>query len=92
VAGMLRSYAYVGEASGLAEGREWGRAAGESFLSAYLERAAGASFLPGSAAERDLLMDAMLIEKALYELRYELDHRPDWVHIPLRGLSELAER
>jgi maltose alpha-D-glucosyltransferase/alpha-amylase len=32
----------------------------------------------------------MLIEKALYELRYELDHRPDWVPIPLRGLRELA--
>ena len=89
---MLRSFAYAGEASGLPEGPAWARAAGDAFLSAYLERAAGSPFLPGSVAERDLLMDAMLIEKALYELRYELDHRPDWVHIPLRGLSELAER
>jgi maltose alpha-D-glucosyltransferase / alpha-amylase len=92
VAGMLRSYAYVGQASDVPHGPEWGRAAGEAFMEAYLERAAGAPFLPGSGAERDLLLDAMLIEKALYELRYELDHRPDWVHIPLRGLSELAER
>ena len=61
-------------------------------MDSYLERAAGALFLPGSPAESDLLLDAMLIEKAMYELRYELDHRPDWVHIPLRGLCELAER
>jgi len=92
VAGMLRSYAYVGEASELPDGPEWARYAGEAFMHAYLERAAGAPFLPGSAGERDLLLDAMLIEKALYELRYELSHRPDWVHIPLRGLRELAER
>jgi maltose alpha-D-glucosyltransferase/alpha-amylase len=55
-----------------------------------LETAAGAPFLPQSAEERDLLLDAMLIEKALYELRYELDHRPDWVRIPIQGLAELA--
>jgi maltose alpha-D-glucosyltransferase/alpha-amylase len=92
VAGMLRSYAYVGQAADMPDGPEWARVAGEVFMEAYLERAAGAPFLPGSDAERDLLLDAMLIEKALYELRYELDHRPDWVHIPLRGLCELAER
>jgi maltose alpha-D-glucosyltransferase / alpha-amylase len=92
VAGMLRSFAYVGRAAGVPHGPEWGRAAGDVFMQAYLDRAAGAPFLPGSAAERELLLDAMLIEKALYELRYELDHRPDWVHIPLRGLCELVER
>jgi maltose alpha-D-glucosyltransferase/alpha-amylase len=92
VAGMLRSYAYVGEASGMPDGPAWARAVGEIFLVSYLATAAGAPFLPGSPAERELLLDAMLIEKALYELRYELDHRPDWVHIPLRGLCELAER
>src|SRR5262249_27998960 len=92
VAGMLRSFAYVGEASDVPGGREWARAAGDAFLSEYLECAAGSPFLPGSAAERDLLMDAMLVQKALSELRYDADHRRDWVHIPLRGLSELAER
>jgi trehalose synthase-fused probable maltokinase len=92
VAGMLRSFAYAGQASDVPWAPEWARTAGEVFMRAYLDRAAGAAFLPSDEAERDLLLDAMLIEKALYELRYELDHRPDWVHIPLRGLSDLAER
>jgi maltose alpha-D-glucosyltransferase/alpha-amylase len=92
VAGMLRSFAYAGQAAGVAHGREWASSAGDAFMRAYLERADGAPFLPAGAEERRLLLDAMLIEKALYELRYELDHRPDWVHIPLRGLCELMEQ
>jgi maltose alpha-D-glucosyltransferase/alpha-amylase len=92
VAGMLRSYAYAGQVADVAHGRDWARAAGDAFMRTYLERADGAPFLPAGAEERALLLDAMLIEKALYELRYELDHRPDWVHIPLRGLCELMER
>jgi maltose alpha-D-glucosyltransferase/alpha-amylase len=92
VAGMLRSFAYAGQVADVPTGPEWAAQMGETFMQAYLETAAGAPFLPESAAERELLLDAMLIEKALYELRYELDHRPDWVHIPLRGLRELAER
>jgi trehalose synthase-fused probable maltokinase len=91
VAGMLRSYAYAGQAANVAHGPEWARAVGDAFLRTYLERADGAPFLPATVEERALLMDAMLIEKALYELRYELDHRPDWVQIPLRGLCELIE-
>jgi maltose alpha-D-glucosyltransferase / alpha-amylase len=92
VAGMLRSFAYAGEASQLPYGAEWARSAGNAFLEAYLARAAGASFLPADVEERSLLLDVMLIEKALYELRYELDHRPGWVRIPLRGLAELVEQ
>jgi maltose alpha-D-glucosyltransferase/alpha-amylase len=61
------------------------------FLTAYLTEAQGGAFLPADEEEYDLLLDCMLIEKALYELRYELDHRPDWVTIPLRGLVELLE-
>jgi len=91
VAGMLRSYAYAGEAAAIANGEEWARAAGDAFVQAYQETAAGGLFLPSSAEERDLLLDVLLIEKAMYELRYELDHRPDWVRIPLRGLVRLLE-
>jgi len=36
-------------------------------------------------------LDAHLIEKALYEIRYELDHRPDWVGIPIAGLKRLLQ-
>ena len=92
VAGMLRSFAYAGQASNVPHGPEWAAATGDAFMDAYLETAAGAPFLPATHEERDVLLGAMLIEKALYELRYELDHRPDWVTIPLRGLRELAER
>jgi maltose alpha-D-glucosyltransferase/alpha-amylase len=91
VAGMLRSFAYAAQASQASEAEEWEAAASEAFVSSYLDVAGGAPFLPGTVEERDLLLDTMLIEKALYELRYELDHRPDWLHIPLRGLRALLE-
>ncbi|MDQ6792174.1 MAG: maltose alpha-D-glucosyltransferase [Candidatus Dormibacteraeota bacterium] len=90
VAGMLRSYDYAAAASGVGFADEWARRASEAFLDAYFETAAGAFFLPSSLGEQEAVLNAMLIEKALYELRYELDHRPEWVHIPLRGLRELA--
>jgi maltose alpha-D-glucosyltransferase/alpha-amylase len=89
VAGMLRSFAYAGSTAGVAIGQEWARTASETFVDAYREAASGASFLPGTVEEQDLLLEVMLIEKALYELRYELDHRPEWVHIPMRGLADL---
>ena len=92
VAGMLRSFAYAGLAAQVSEAEEWVGAASQAFLDAYLETARGASFLPRDDAERDLLLDVMLIEKALYELRYELDHRPEWVYIPLRGLANMVSR
>jgi maltose alpha-D-glucosyltransferase/alpha-amylase len=91
VAGMIRSFAYAGQAANVAHGPEWAKSTGDVFMQSYLETAAGAPFLPATQEERDLLLDAMLIEKALYELRYELDHRPDWVNIPLRGLRDLVD-
>jgi maltose alpha-D-glucosyltransferase/alpha-amylase len=92
VAGMLRSFAYAGLAAQSPLGEEWASGASEAFLATYVETAQGAPFLPRDDGERELLLDAMLIEKALYELRYELDHRPEWVHIPLRGLANLVQR
>jgi maltose alpha-D-glucosyltransferase/alpha-amylase len=56
------------------------------FLRAYAETSAGATFLPPSASGFRTLVEAFLIDKALYELRYELNSRPDWVRIPLRGI------
>ena len=92
VAGMLRSFAYAGHVAGSPQGEEWAAVASEAFLEAYVETAEGAPFLPRDDDERELLLDAMLIEKALYELRYELDHRPEWVHIPLHGLANLVQK
>ena len=64
---------------------DWSSAA---FLKAYLGIAEGAHFWPRAEADAALLLDAYLLEKALYELIYELSNRPDWATIPLRGLLE----
>jgi maltose alpha-D-glucosyltransferase/alpha-amylase len=62
-----------------------------AFLKAYLETAATGTFLPASRQEFKLLLDTYLLEKAIYELGYELNHRPDWVRIPLQGILQLLE-
>jgi trehalose synthase-fused probable maltokinase len=60
-----------------------------AFLAAYRRTAAGAVFLPPSGQEFERLLDACLLEKAIYELRYELNNRPQWVHLPLQALRDL---
>ena len=73
--------------------RYWQRWASATFVRAYFGRVLDAPFLPSDDTDRALLLDAFLLEKALYELAYELDHRPEWVGIPLRGvLALLGER
>jgi maltose alpha-D-glucosyltransferase/alpha-amylase len=91
VAGMLRSFTYAGEAAEVEFGEEWAERASTAFLRSYWEAAGSAPFASPKAEERKLLLDTMLIEKALYELRYELDNRPGWVRIPLRGLRRILE-
>ncbi len=61
------------------------QAAREAFLAAYR------SMLGDEAAVNATLLDMFIIEKAAYELCYELANRPDWVHVPLRGLIETVE-
>jgi len=61
------------------------------FLSAYLEVAAPGGFLPDSKEDLHALLEFYLLEKAIYELGYELNNRPDWVRIPLQGLNELLQ-
>jgi maltose alpha-D-glucosyltransferase/alpha-amylase len=67
----------------------WHQRVSEAFLRAYLERSAGARHLPPTLEEVHALLDAHLLEKALYEIAYELNNRPEWVHIPLRGILDL---
>jgi predicted trehalose synthase len=88
---MLRSFTYAAEAAEVEFGEEWAERASTAFLRAYWEAAGSAPFASPKAEERNLLLDTMLIEKALYELRYELDNRPGWARIPLRGLRRLLE-
>ncbi len=62
-----------------------------AFLNAYLLTAADATFLPKSTQELQVLLDAYLLEKAIYELGYELNNRPDWVEIPLQRILQLLD-
>jgi maltose alpha-D-glucosyltransferase/alpha-amylase len=61
------------------------------FLKTYLEVARKASFLPRTREELRVMMDAYLLEKAMYELGYELNNRPDWLRIPLQGIAQLLD-
>jgi trehalose synthase-fused probable maltokinase len=59
------------------------------FLSEYLNLASQADFLSESGRELSILLDAYLLDKACYELGYELNNRPDWVKLPLEGILQL---
>jgi maltose alpha-D-glucosyltransferase/alpha-amylase len=69
--------------------RAWESWAAAAFLGRYFRTAAGATYLPPAREELAAMLDTYLLEKALYELGYELNNRPDWVHIPLRGILQL---
>jgi maltose alpha-D-glucosyltransferase/alpha-amylase len=71
-------------------GRAWTHAACGQFLKSYLDAARPGGFLPSDPAQLELLLNAYLLEKAIYELGYELNNRPDWVHIPLQGILDIV--
>ena len=61
------------------------------FVQSYLTTAAGASFLPPERRDLATLLEAFVLDKALYELHYELNNRLDWVRIPLQSALRLLE-
>jgi maltose alpha-D-glucosyltransferase/alpha-amylase len=61
------------------------------FLESYLATAGGAGFLPADAKDFALLLDAYLLDKAVYEVAYELNNRPDWIRVPLRGIVRILD-
>lgn len=69
----------------------WVQWTSASYLKAYLAEASRGSYLPGRREDLETLLDAHLLEKAVYELAYELNNRPEWVCIPLEGLLQLLE-
>jgi len=73
-------------AAGLSVWYTWTSAA---YLKAYLAEASRGSFLPARREDLETLLKAYLLEKALYELGYELNNRPTWVRIPLEGILQL---
>jgi maltose alpha-D-glucosyltransferase/alpha-amylase len=69
----------------------WFVSVSAAYLEAYFGSAEGKGFVPAQASERRILLDTFLLQKALYEVAYELNNRPDWVRIPLRGILSLLQ-
>ncbi|PJB30880.1 MAG: maltose alpha-D-glucosyltransferase [Deltaproteobacteria bacterium CG_4_9_14_3_um_filter_65_9] len=69
----------------------WNGWVSSSFLQGYVAAAREGSFLPRTPEEMSALLDTYLLEKAIYELGYELNNRPDWVKLPLLGIRSLME-
>jgi maltose alpha-D-glucosyltransferase/alpha-amylase len=106
VAGMLRSFSYAATAAlfegGEPDSEEWKRLqpwadswealARERFLSSYLRKSHEGKFLAAERETLGVLLDFFEIDKALYELDYELAHRPEWVRIPTTGIARVLER
>ena len=95
VAGMLRSFAYAASAAELLRGTPapegWEEQAREQFLDGYLATV-DPTLLPSGQVAIERLLAVFELEKAVYELRYELDNRPEWVRIPVAGIQRLMEQ
>jgi maltose alpha-D-glucosyltransferase/alpha-amylase len=101
IAGMLRSFQYAAYAALFERGPDtrgeeasadkWTREVSQKYLNAYADTATGSVFLPEDPEQQRILLDAFVLHKALYEVAYEMNNRPDWVRIPLRGILGLVE-
>ncbi len=103
IAGMIRSYHYAAYAGLFAFTQDrpedfarlepwaiaWYQWNSAAFLKEYLSASSGAAYLPAERADFAGLLDAFMLEKAFYELAYELNNRPEWAGIPLRGVLDL---
>jgi maltose alpha-D-glucosyltransferase/alpha-amylase len=105
VSGMIYSFFYAANAGlrelrpgrlsiGPAEtaaawARYWAIWVGTTFVRAYLETARSAPFIPADEAALKVMLDVELLRKAIYELGYELNNRPDWLNISLQVLIDL---
>jgi len=94
VASMLRSFAYVTSAIEILRGRrapaDFEERAREKFLQHYFATV-DPTLMPGGEAVIDNLLSIYELEKAIYELRYELNNRPDWISIPVAGIGRILE-
>lgn len=105
VAGMIRSFHYAAYGSLFLGSRirqediaklvpfaeQWYHYMSGFFLQAYLDTVEGKSFIPKDKEDFELLLQTYLLEKAIYELNYELNNRPDWVVVPLRGIKAVMK-
>ncbi len=103
VAGMIRSFHYAAYGSLFLDNQirkedyprlmpfveQWYHYMSGFFMSAYIDTVKGSAFIPREKSDLEILMTTFLLEKAVYELNYELNNRPDWVIIPLRGIRDI---
>jgi maltose alpha-D-glucosyltransferase/alpha-amylase len=103
VAGMIRSFSYAAYAALFAHAatrpgafdqlepwaRIWQTWTTAAFLRAYFDTVDRALFVPADAEHRDALLRRFVLAKAIYELSYELNNRPDWIRIPLWGIFDM---
>jgi len=106
VAGMLRSFNYAAYSALLRQktyrpedraylepwADAWAARISKIFLDSYLATTKGASFIPSDPAALEVLLEVLLLEKAAYEIVYELNNRPDWVILPARGIRNLLKK
>jgi maltose alpha-D-glucosyltransferase/alpha-amylase len=107
VAGMIRSFHYAAYVSlkgreptplrpeDLPVLEKWARCwylwVASSFLKSYLEFMSGSPILPKNREGQRILLDSYLLDKAVYEINYELNNRPDWAGLPLQGILQVLE-
>jgi maltose alpha-D-glucosyltransferase/alpha-amylase len=102
VAGMLRSFQYAAYSALWQPAMRpedipflerwadlWYRQMSSVFLQSYLKVTRGAPFIPANDDDLRVLLEAYLLDKAVYEIAYELNNRPDWVIIPVRGIKHI---
>ncbi|MHA6248311.1 maltose alpha-D-glucosyltransferase [Pontibacter sp. CAU 1760] len=106
VAGMIRSFHYAAynalfQQEGLrredqeyleAWAEQWYQYASGFFMHNYLGKTNGSGIVPAKEEDFEILMHTFLLEKAIYELGYELNNRPDWVLIPIRGIKYIMKK
>jgi maltose alpha-D-glucosyltransferase/alpha-amylase len=61
------------------------------FLQSYLKTTTGATFVPKNSDDLQVMLEGYLLDKAVYEIGYELNNRPSWVLIPIRGIKHILQ-
>jgi maltose alpha-D-glucosyltransferase/alpha-amylase len=106
VAGMVRSFHYAAYGSLFLDNQirpedtsklvphveSWYHYISGFFMKSYLKTVNGSSFIPDNSGDLDILLQTYLLQKAVYELNYELNNRPDWVIVPLRGIKAIVQK
>jgi maltose alpha-D-glucosyltransferase / alpha-amylase len=104
VAGMMRSFQYAAYSALWQPAMRaedvpflerwadfWYRQMSSVFLQSYLQTTTGAVFIPHNSEDLQVMLEAYLLDKAVYEIGYELNNRPDWVVIPIRGIKHILK-